>query len=236
MKQYKYLFEQPVVKEAGVGRLLGTATRFGAKMLAAPVVLPAKAIGWTARKLAPHVKREFSDFGHGLMGRRQISAATQRAAKQNAPRQFRTPQAPPPQTGQAQAAPTPPTPTPAAPPQPAPAASTPPPASSAPTKAWYSGAFDTAKSDLSNIYGNARAGNWQGIMDQARANPLRHAGYAAGGAYGLGTAKDTLDAMTGSDEYDYGLWDKIKMGIGMEQRPSVVDPFLPFFLRGYHAN
>jgi hypothetical protein len=114
-------------------------------------------------------------------------------------------------------------PKPVAPPTPAPAPKAP-------------GFFDQHKQNIQALWNSGREGGWGGFKTEFMKNPARNAGYAAGGAYGLGTAKDTFDAMTGSDEYDYGLWDKIKMGIGMEQKPSALDPFLPFFARGYHAN
>lgn len=98
------------------------------------------------------------------------------------------------------------------------------------------GFFDKHKQNIQALWDVGKQNGWSGFKTEFMKNPARNAAYAGGAAYGLGTAKDTFDAMTGSDEYDYGLWDKIKMGIRMEQKPSVADPFLPFFLRGYHAN
>jgi hypothetical protein len=89
--------------------------------------------------------------------------------------------------------------------------------------------------DLWNA-GMGEGGNWQKFQNEFAKNPWRNAGYVGGGAYGAGVGKDYLDAMTGSDEYDYGMWDKIKMGLGFEKKPGVLDPLLPGFLRGYHAN
>jgi hypothetical protein len=106
------------------------------------------------------------------------------------------------------------------------------------------GFFDSHANNIKSLW-NAGAGGWnrggfggaaEDTWKALKENPMRNAGYAGLGAYGLGTAKDTMDAMTGSDEYDYNLWDKIKMGIGMEDKPNWYDPALPFFMRGYHAN
>lgn len=98
------------------------------------------------------------------------------------------------------------------------------------------GMFAQHSQNIQDLWNAGRQGGWSGLKTEFMKNPARNAAYAGAGLYGAGTAKDYFDAATGSDEYDYNLWDKIKMGIGMEQKPSAFDPMLPFFMRGYHAN
>lgn len=130
------------------------------------------------------------------------------------------------QAARAAGAPAAPTPTPTSPGGTAPAAG----GGAAPT----SGHMQNIR-DLWNA-GMGEGGNWKRFQEEFMKNKWRNAGYVGGGAYGAGVGKDYLDAMTGSDEYDYNIWDKIKMGIGMEKKPGVFDPLMPFFARGYHAN
>ena len=51
---------------------------------------------------------------------------------------------------------------------------------------------------------------------------------AAAGAYGLGVAKDYSDMLNQSDEYNIPLSRKIMMGLGLEDKPSILEPFNPF--------
>lgn len=65
----------------------------------------------------------------------------------------------------------------------------------------------------------------KGVWDVAKANPL-HAGIPA--AYGAGVAKDYGDMAFENDEYDYGMINKILMGLNIKDKPSIFSPLLPF--------
>ena len=50
----------------------------------------------------------------------------------------------------------------------------------------------------------------------------------AGAAYGAGVAKDYSDMLNQNDEYNIPLSRKIMMGLGLEDKPSMLAPFNPF--------
>ncbi len=94
--------------------------------------------------------------------------------------------------------------------------------------------FAAGVKDVAQTAGNKWLGHAQGAVNSAAPvqqriqSGVKAVAPLAGAAYGAGVAKDYSDMLNQNDEYNMPLSRKLMLGLGLEDKPSMLEPFNPF--------